>query len=109
MKAVPYASVVRSLMYAMLCTRPNICFAIDKISRYQSNLWQEHWKAVKHIIKYLKRTRDYMLVYQADSLVPFGYTNSDFHSDIQKVYLWLSVYLREWVHKLEEYQAILHC
>ena len=27
MKAVPYASAVGSLMYAMLCTRPDICFA----------------------------------------------------------------------------------
>ena len=60
MKAVPYASVVGSLMYEMLCTRPDICFAVGMVSRYQSNPGQEHWTAVKHIIKYLKRTRDYM-------------------------------------------------
>ena len=62
MKAVPYASVVGSLMYAMLCTRLDICFTVGMVSKYQSNLGQEHWIAVKHIIKYLKRTRDYMLV-----------------------------------------------
>lgn len=81
MKAVPYASAVGSLMYAMLCTRPDICFAVGMVSRYQSNPGQEHWTAVKHILKYLKRTKDYMLVYQADSLVPLGYTDSDFQSD----------------------------
>ena len=81
MKAVPNASAVGSLMYAMLCTRPDICFTVGMVSRYQSNPGQEHWTAVKHIIKYLKRTRDYMLVYQADNLVPLGYTNSDFQSD----------------------------
>ena len=63
MKAVPYASTLGSLTYAMLCTRPDICFVVGMVSRYQSNPGQEHWTAVKHIIKYLKRTRDYMLFY----------------------------------------------
>lgn len=49
MKAVPYASAVGSLMYAMLCTRPDIYFTVGMVSRYQSNLGQEHWTAVKHI------------------------------------------------------------
>ena len=78
MKAVPYASAVGSLMYAMLCTRPDTCFVVGMVSKYQSNPGQEHWTAVKHIIKYLKRTRDYKLVYQANSLVPLGYMDSDF-------------------------------
>ena len=81
MKAVPYASPVESLMYDMLCTRPDICLTVGIVSRYQSNPGREHWTAIKHIIKYLKRTRDYMLVYQADNLVPIGYTDSDFQSD----------------------------
>ena len=62
MKAFPYASVVRSLMYAMLCTRPDICFAIGIVSRYQFNPGRECWTAMKNIIKYLKSTRDFMLV-----------------------------------------------
>lgn len=81
MKAVPYALAVDSLMYAMLCSRPDIFFAVGMVNIYQSNPRQEHWTAVKHILKYLKRTRDYMLVYQLDSLVPCGYTDSDFMSD----------------------------
>ena len=81
MKAVPYPSAVGSLMYAMLCTRPDICFVVGMVNRYQSNPGKEHWTAIKHIIKYLKRTRDYMLVYQADSLVPLGYIDSDFQLD----------------------------
>ncbi|XP_037494545.1 secreted RxLR effector protein 161-like [Jatropha curcas] len=51
------------------------------VSRFQSNPGREHWTAVKHIIKYLKRTRDYRLVYQSDDLVPIGYTDSDFQTD----------------------------
>ncbi|KAK4411766.1 Copia protein [Sesamum angolense] len=37
MKNIPYASVVGSLMYVKVCTRPNIAFALGMLSRYQSN------------------------------------------------------------------------
>ena len=70
-------------MYAMLCTRPDICFAVSIVSRFQSDPGEEHWIVVKHIFKYLRRTRDYMLVFQDESLVPIGYTDSDFQSDIE--------------------------
>ncbi|KAK6149390.1 hypothetical protein DH2020_016915 [Rehmannia glutinosa] len=73
---------VGSLMYAMLCTRPDICYAVGVVSRYQSNPGEEHWVAVKHILKYLRRTRDYMLVYSSGSLETIGYTDSDFQGDI---------------------------
>ena len=41
MKGVPYASAIGSIMYAMLCTRPDVCLAISLIGRYQSNLGVE--------------------------------------------------------------------
>ena len=61
MKYVPYASAVESLMYAMMCTRPDICLAVGMVNRYQSNPGQAHWKAVKRILRYLKGTADYTL------------------------------------------------
>ena len=79
MKQVPYASTVGSLMYAMLCTRPDICYSVGMVSRYQSNLGP---KAIKYILKYLRRMRDYMLVYRCEDLIPIGYTNSDFQLDL---------------------------
>ena len=69
MKAIPYALIVGSLMYVMLCTRLNICFTIGMVSRYQS-------------IGYLRRTMDYMLVYHYVRLLSLGYTNLDFQFDI---------------------------
>ncbi|KAH9727197.1 hypothetical protein KPL70_008566 [Citrus sinensis] len=81
MRRVPYAKAVGSLMYAMLCTRPDICFTVGMVSRYLSNPGPEHWTAVKHIMKYLKRTKNYILVYSGDELIPVGYTDSDFMSD----------------------------
>ena len=82
MRRIPYASTVGSLMYAMLCTRPDICFTVGMVSRYQSNPGLDHWVAVKHILKYLRRTINYMLVYSGRDLIPIGYTDSDFQSDI---------------------------
>ena len=82
MSRIPYASAVGSLMYAMLCTRPDICYAVGVVSRYQSDPGEEHWIAVKHILKYLRRTRNYMLVYSSGSLETIGFTDSDFQGDI---------------------------
>ena len=64
MKRVPYASAVGSLMYAMLCTRPDICLDVGMVSGYQSNPVLAHWKAVKRILRYLKGIADYSLCYQ---------------------------------------------
>jgi len=47
MSNVPCASAIRSLMYAMLCTRPDICYTVGLVSRYQSNPGLAHWQAVK--------------------------------------------------------------
>src|SRR5215813_12907703 len=82
MRHIPYASAVGSLMYAMLCTRPDICFAVGVVSRFQSNPGLDHWVAVKYILKYLWRTRNYMLVYSSKDMVLRGYTDSDFQIDV---------------------------
>ncbi|KAA0047408.1 gag/pol protein [Cucumis melo var. makuwa] len=81
MSNISYASVVGSLMYAMLYTRPNIFYSVGMVSRYQSNPGCDHWTAVKNILKYLKRTKDYMLMYGSKNLILTGYTDSDFQSD----------------------------
>ena len=78
MRQILYASAVGSLMYVTLCTRPDICYSVGMVSRYQSNAGPKHCEAIKHILKYLKRTGDYMLVYQCEDLIPIGYTYFDF-------------------------------
>ena len=54
MSVIPYASAIGSIMYAMLCTRPDVNLAVSLVGRYQSNPGKEHWTAVKNILKYLK-------------------------------------------------------
>ena len=64
MEKVPYASSVGSLMYAQVCTHPDIAFAINALGRYLSNPGLNHWKAVKKVMRYLQGTKDYMLTYK---------------------------------------------
>ena len=68
MSKVPYASAIGSLMYAMMCTRPDICYVVGLVSRYQSNPGHKHWMAVKRILRYLKGILNYMLVTKEISL-----------------------------------------
>ncbi|KAM1286047.1 hypothetical protein ACFX13_000129 [Malus domestica] len=83
MSCIPYASAIGSLMYAMICTRPDIAYAVSITSRYQSNPGSEHWTAVKTVLKYLRRTKDMFLVYGgASELQVEGYTDADFQSDV---------------------------
>jgi hypothetical protein len=47
MSRIPYASAIVSIMYAMICTRPDILYAHSVTSRYQSDLGEGHWTAIK--------------------------------------------------------------
>eukprot|EP00253_Pinus_taeda_P006399 PITA_06399 len=64
MSRVPYASAVGSLMYAMVCTRPNIAQVEGVLSRFMSKPGKEHWTTVKWVFRYLHGTSDYGLCYQ---------------------------------------------
>jgi len=63
MNNILYANAVGSLMYAMLCTRPDICFAVGLVSRYQSNPELAHWQAVKRIFRCLCGSNNSVLCY----------------------------------------------
>ena len=54
MMKIPFASAVGNLMYAMVCTRPDIGYAIVVVSRLISNPEREHWVVIKWILLYLK-------------------------------------------------------
>ena len=77
MDKVPYASAIGSIMYAMICTRPDIAYAVSMTSRYQASPGKGHWAAVKTILKYLRRTNELFLVYGGhEELVIRGYTDA---------------------------------
>lgn len=79
-----YRSLLGSLMYAMLGTRPDIAFAVARLCQYQSNPSPQHMKAAKHILRYLRGTSHLRLCLghddtRGDKLV--GYTDADFAGD----------------------------
>ncbi|XP_073117613.1 uncharacterized protein [Elaeis guineensis] len=53
METIPYASGVGSLMYAMVCYRPNIAHAVSQVSRFMAQPGRKHWRALKWIFRYL--------------------------------------------------------
>ncbi|BBH07111.1 hypothetical protein Prudu_018948 [Prunus dulcis] len=75
----PYASLVGSLMYAQVCTRPDLAFAVSMLGRFQSNPGQAHWVAGKKVMRYLQRTKDYKLVFKrSENLELQGFADADF-------------------------------
>ncbi len=82
MDKIPYASTIGSIMYAMICTRPDVSYALSMTSRYQSDPGEGHWTAVKTILKYLRRTKNMFLIFGGDEeLVLRGYTDTSFQTD----------------------------
>ncbi|GKD71338.1 hypothetical protein Tco_1325428 [Tanacetum coccineum] len=63
MQNIPYASAIGSIMYAIRCTRPDVAFAQNMTSQFQQNPGEEHWTAVKNILKYLRNTKDMFMIY----------------------------------------------
>jgi len=84
MSRVRYASVVGSLMYAMICTRPDITQAVGVVSQFMTDLGKEHWNVVKRIIRYIKRTSNVELCFGGSELIVNGYVDSDFAGDLDK-------------------------
>ncbi|RVW88410.1 Retrovirus-related Pol polyprotein from transposon TNT 1-94 [Vitis vinifera] len=82
MSKVPYASAIGSLMYAMVCTRPDIAHAVGVVSRFMSRPGKQHWEAVKWILRYLKGSLDTCLCFTGASLKLQGYVDADFAGDI---------------------------
>jgi hypothetical protein len=82
MSKVPYASAIGSLMYAMVCTRPDIAHAVGVVSRYMSNPGKQHWEAVKWILRYLKGTLGTSLCFTGADMKLTGYVDSDLAGDV---------------------------
>jgi hypothetical protein len=76
-----YQSIVGSLIYAMLGTRPDLTFAVSVVSRFSSNPDKTHMKAVERILRYLHDTADLGLVFRGTLQPLSGYTDSDWAGD----------------------------
>ncbi|KAH9698403.1 hypothetical protein KPL71_024000 [Citrus sinensis] len=87
MLQVPHSNAVGSLMYAMVCTRPDISHAVGIVSRYMHNPGKGLWQAVKWILRYIHKTMDVGLLFERDDTLSqgvIGYVDSDYAGDLDK-------------------------
>ena len=85
MSKVPYVSAIGNLMYAMVCTRPDIAHAVRVVSRFMSRPGKQHWEVVKWILRYLKGSSDTCLCFTGASLKLQGYVDADFAGHIDSI------------------------
>lgn len=78
-----YSRVIGSLMYLMSCTRPDIAYAVSRLSRYTSNPNVTHWKGIMRVLGYIRYTLDYGLHYTRYPAVLEGYSDANWISDIK--------------------------
>ena len=82
MASIPYSFAVRSLMYAMVCTWPDIVHAIGVVSKFMVNPGKEHWEAVKWIFRYLRGSLKSCLSFGSSKPVLEGYIDADMAGDL---------------------------
>lgn len=76
----PYPTLVCKLLYIATCTRPDIAYAVRELSRFMHNHGEQHWKAALHVLRYLKGTKGYGIIYgNVDNPYPLfkSFTDSD--------------------------------
>ena len=77
----PYASAIGSIMYAIICTRPDVLCALSMTSKYQLCPGNDHCITVKNILKFLNTTSDKFLVFRdVCELCVKGYTDASFQT-----------------------------
>lgn len=81
-----YSQIVGSLMYLASATRPDISFAVSKLSRFMSNPGDDHWHALERVLCYLRGTMSYGITYSGHPAVLEGYSDSNWISDVDVLY-----------------------
>jgi len=82
---VEYAKVIGSVMFLMNCTRPDIAYAVSRLSRYTHNPGNEHWTALRRLLRYLKGTMDWCLHFCKFPSVLEGFCDANWVTDNDEV------------------------
>ncbi|XP_046489065.1 uncharacterized protein [Neodiprion pinetum] len=81
MQQYPYQRLIGALMYLAVSTRPDIAYAVNLMSQFNTNFTVEHWVAAKRILRYLKGTVNYGLMYQRTNKQLYGAVDADWGSN----------------------------
>lgn len=80
---MPYQELIGSLMYLAVLTRPDIAYSVSFLSQFNSNHTLEHWKCAKRILRYLKLTKDFCLMFSKSEEGLQGFVDADWGNDKQ--------------------------
>ncbi|XP_058763017.1 secreted RxLR effector protein 161-like [Vicia villosa] len=82
MAQLEYASAFGCLIYLIQCTRFDIEFAVNKMSRFTSNINDEYWKAITINFSYLLKTKNLGLHYSRFPIILEAYTDASWISNV---------------------------
>ena len=80
-----YAKIIGSVMFLMNFTRPDIAYAVSRLSRHTHNSSKEHWNVLLRLLKYLRGTIDWCLHFNKFPAVLEGYCDANWVSDNDEV------------------------
>ncbi|KAL2251350.1 UNVERIFIED_CONTAM: Retrovirus-related Pol polyprotein from transposon TNT 1-94 [Sesamum indicum] len=83
MEKVPYSNVIGSIVFLMVCTRPDIAYAISCLSRYMANPGPPHWEALKWLLRYLHGSKNVGILFakRSENTQLVGYVDSNYGND----------------------------
>lgn len=78
-----FKQIVGSLMY-LTATRPDLMYGVCLISRFMANPKSSHWLAAKRILRYIKGTTDFGILYKRgrSNACLVSYTDSNYAGDL---------------------------
>ena len=82
MEVIPYRSLVGSLMYLAVCTRPDLAMGVSTLSRFCQDPGMLHWEAAKRLLRYVKGSAGDGLLYgKGEEVGLWGYSDASYGSD----------------------------
>jgi hypothetical protein len=76
-----YQSAVGGLLYLSTKTRPDIAFAVSNVAKFCSKPTNVHWSAVKRILRHLKGTSEFGVLFEKTDSNCLGYSDADWAGD----------------------------
>jgi hypothetical protein len=95
-------------MYLASATRPDISFAMSKLSRFTSNPGDNHWRAFEQVMYYLAGTMYYKIYYFGYPAVLEGYNDANWISDIDELYVISGYVFTRGVMQTDNFDDVCH-
>ncbi|UYV62601.1 hypothetical protein LAZ67_2001282 [Cordylochernes scorpioides] len=81
-KKVEYQSLIGSLIYLSVSTRPDISYAVSALGQFSNDPRRQHWNAAKRVLRYLKGTLGLKITYEKTNETLYGYVDADWGGPI---------------------------